>query len=58
MGKYKEKTEKNILTKMKNTPEGTSSRLNDAEEQLYKPEDRMVEVTEAEKKNEKKRKKK
>ena len=35
---------------MKNTREGINSRLNDTTEQIYKPEDRIVEITEAEKK--------
>lgn len=35
---------------MKNTREGINSRLNDTMEQIYKPEDRIVEITEAEKK--------
>ena len=55
MRKYKEQTEKkNIINKMKNTREGINSRLNDTMEQIYKPEDRIVEITEAEKKKKKK----
>ena len=43
---------------MKNTLEGISSRLNDTEEQIYKPEDRIVGITEAEKKKRKRNKNK
>ena len=57
MRKYKEQTEKkNIINKMKNTQEGINSRLNDTMEQIYKPEDRIVEISEAEKKKKKKKK--
>ena len=55
--KYKEQTEKkNIINKMKNTQEGINSRLNDTMEQIYKPEDRIVEISEAENKKKKKKK--
>ena len=43
---------------MKNTLEGINSRLNDTEEQIYKPEDRIVGITEAEKKKRKRNKNK
>ena len=42
---------------MKNTQEGINSRLNDTMEQIYKPEDRIVEISEAEKKKKRKRNK-
>ena len=34
---------------MKNTLEGINSRINEAEEQINEPEDRMVEITAKEK---------
>ena len=37
---------------MKNTLEGIKSRLNDTEEQISELEDRVVEITEAEQKEE------
>ena len=41
---------KNKITEMKNTRKGINSRLNDTEEWICKPEDRVVEVTAAEQK--------
>ena len=43
---------KNTTTEMKNAPEGINSRLGDAEEQISKLEDRLMEVSEAEQKTE------
>ena len=44
---------KNTITEVKNTLEGTNSRLSEAEEQRSEPGDRMVEITEAEENKEK-----
>ena len=38
---------------MKNTLEGIDSRLNDAEEQISELEDRVIEITETDRKNKK-----
>ena len=38
----------NKITEIKNTLDGTSGRITEAEEQVSKLEDRMVEITEAE----------
>ena len=43
----------NTITEVKNTLEGTNSRLSEAEEQRSEPGDRMVEITEAEENKEK-----
>ena len=44
--RYEEKIElNNITTKMKNTLEGVSNRITEAEEQISELEDRMVEIT-------------
>ena len=43
----------NAITEIKNTLEGTSSRITEAEERISEVEDRMVEINEAEKKKEK-----
>ena len=43
----------NTITEIKNTLEGTNSRLSEAEEQRSEPGDRMVEITEAEENKEK-----
>ena len=42
----------NTITESKNTLEGINSRLGDAEEQISKLEDRLMEVSEAEQKTE------
>ena len=44
---------KNTVTKMINTLEGISSRINDTEEWISELEDRVVEITDAEQRNEK-----
>ena len=44
---------KNTITEMKNTLEGVNSRLNEAGEWISELEDRVVEITAAEDKNEK-----
>ena len=49
---------KNKQTEMNNTLEGIHSRITEAEEQINKLEDRMVEITAAEQKIEKKNEKK
>ena len=41
----------NATNEVKNTPEGTNSRIMEAEDRISDVEDRMVEITEAEKKN-------
>ena len=43
----------NTITEVKNTLEGTNSRLSEAEEQRSEPGDRMVEITEVEENKEK-----
>ena len=44
---------KNTITKIKNSLEATNSRIQEAEEQISKVEDRLVEITDAEQKREK-----
>ena len=46
---------KNTITEMKNTLEGMNSRLDDTEVWISELEDRVVKITEAEQKKEKKR---
>ena len=43
----------NAITEIKNTLEGTNSRITDAEDRISEVEDRMVEINEAERKTEK-----
>ena len=43
----------NVITKIKNSLEGTNSRITEAEERITEVEDRMVEINEAERKIEK-----
>ena len=43
----------NAITEIKNTLEGTNSRITEAEERVSEVEDRMVEINEAERKKEK-----
>ena len=43
----------NALTGIKNTQEGTNSRISEAEDTISEVEDRMVEINEAERKKEK-----
>ena len=45
----------NAITEIKNTLEGTNSRIIEAEDRISEVEDRMVEINEAERKKEKKR---
>ena len=42
---------KNKITKIKNTLEGTNSRLDDTEKWISELEDRVLEITEANRKN-------
>ena len=51
--KRKQKEIKNIITEIKSTLEGINSRLDDTEEWINKLEERVVEITEAEQKKEK-----
>ena len=44
----------NAINEMKNTLEGTSSRIKEAEIRISEVKDRMVEINEAERKKEKK----
>ena len=44
---------KNITTKIKNSLEANNSRIQEAEERISKMEDRLVEITEAERKEKK-----
>ena len=44
----------NAITEIKNTLEGTNSRISEAEDRISEVEDRMVEINEAERKKEKK----
>ena len=44
----------NAITQVKNTLEGTNSRITEAEDRISEVEDRMVEIYEAERKKEKK----
>ena len=43
----------NAVNKIKNTPEGTSSRITEAEDRISEVEDRVVEINESERKKEK-----
>ena len=43
----------NAINEIKNTLEGTNSRITEAEDRISKMEDRMVEINEAERKQEK-----
>ena len=43
----------NEINEIKNTLEGTNSRITEAEDRISKVEDRMVEINEAERKKEK-----
>ena len=43
----------NVINEIKNTPEGTKSRITEAEDMISEVEDRMVEINEAERKKEK-----
>ena len=54
--KNNKKELKNTITEMKNTLEGINSKLNEAEEGISELEDRLVEITAAKKKKERKRK--
>ena len=44
---------KNVITEIRNTLEGTNSRVTEAEEWISELEDRVVEINEAERKKEK-----
>ena len=44
----------NAMNEIKNTPEGTNSRITEAEDRISEVEDRMVGINEAERKKEKK----
>ena len=44
----------NAITEIKNTLEGTNSRITEAEDRISEVEDRMVEINETERKKEKK----
>ena len=44
----------NAITQVKNTLEGTNSRITEAEDRISEVEDRMVEINKAERKKEKK----
>ena len=44
---------KNTITKIKNSLKATNSRIQEAEEQISKVEDRVVEITDVEQKREK-----
>ena len=44
----------NAINEIKNTLEGTNSRITEAEDMISEVEDRMVEINEAERKKEKK----
>ena len=48
----------NAINEIKNTLEGTNSRITEAENRISEVEDRMVEINEAERKKEKRIKKK
>ena len=43
----------NVITEVKNTLEGTNSRITEAEDRISEEEDRMVEINEAQRKKEK-----
>ena len=45
----------NVITEVKNTLEGTNSRITEAEDRISEEEDRMVEINEAERKKGRKR---
>ena len=45
----------NAITEIKNTLEGTNSRITEAEDRISEVEDRMVEISEAEREKEKKK---
>ena len=47
----------NAITEIKNTLEGTNSRMMEAEDRISEVEDRMVEINEAQRKKEKNEKK-
>ena len=47
----------NAINEIKNTLEGTNSRITEAEDRISEVEDKMVEINEAERKKEKKIKK-
>ena len=49
----KKKKENNAITEIKNTLEGTNSRVTEAEDRISEVEDRMVEINEEERKKEK-----
>ena len=42
----------NVITEIKSTPEGTNSRIKEAEDRISEVEDKMVEINEAERKKE------
>ena len=44
----------NAINYIKNTPDGTNSRIMDAEDRINEVEDRMVEINESERKQENK----
>ena len=44
----------NAINEIKNTPEGTTSRITEAEDRISEVEDRMVEINETERKKRKK----
>ena len=46
----------NAINEIKNTLEGTNSQIAEAEDRIREAEDRMVEINEAERKKEKKKK--
>ena len=53
LGPPKQQTEMTYtITKTKSTLEGTNSRMNEVEEQIHEAEDRVVEITAAEQKGE------
>ena len=43
----------NAINEIKNTPEATNSRIQEAEDRISEVEDRMVEINESERKKEK-----
>jgi len=52
--KLKQEEMQNTVTEIKKSPEAANSRIQEAEEQISKVEDRFVEITDAEQKREKK----
>ena len=50
----KESINNNVITEIKNTLEGTNSRIMEAEDRISEVQDIMVEINEAERKKEKK----